>query len=193
MREQLRLKLVVPLVVIALGGLAVAKFVVLDDDSVEAEAAIPAATVVDTAGADSEPPATTTTEEPAAEEPAAEEPAAEEPAAEEPPAEDAGVRKLDKALEKNKVVVVVVYSPDGAVDAQQVGEARSGAADVNVGFLSLNAAKEKEIGDFAQTYEIRTTPVVLVFRRGPELVGRFETFADSVTVAQAAQDARQAR
>lgn len=183
MREQLRLKLVVPLVVIALGGLAVAKFVVLDDDSVEAEAAIPAATVVDTAGADSEPPATTTTEEPAAE----------EPAAEEPPAEDAGVRKLDKALEKNKVVVVVVYSPDGAVDAQQVGEARSGAADVNVGFLSLNAAKEKEIGDFAQTYEIRTTPVVLVFRRGPELVGRFETFADSVTVAQAAQDARQAR
>ncbi len=188
MREQLRLKLVVPLVVIALGGLAVAKFVVLDDDSVEAEAAIPAATVVDTAGADSEPPATTTTEEPAAEEPAAE-----EPAAEEPPAEDAGVRKLDKALEKNKVVVVVVYSPDGAVDAQQVGEARSGAADVNVGFLSLNAAKEKEIGDFAQTYEIRTTPVVLVFRRGPELVGRFETFADSVTVAQAAQDARQAR
>ena len=123
---------------------------------------------------------------------AAEEPAAEEPA-EEPPAEDAGVRKLDKALEKNKVVVVVVYSPDGAVDAQQVGEARSGAADVNVGFLSLNAAKEKEIGDFAQTYEIRTTPVVLVFRRGPELVGRFETFADSVTVAQAAQDARQAR
>ena len=183
MREQLRLKLVVPLVVIALGGLAVAKFVVLDDDSVEAEAAIPAATVVDPAGADSEPPATTTTEEPAAE----------EPAAEEPPAEDAGVRKLDKALEKNKVVVVVVYSPDGAVDAQQVGEARSGAADVNVGFLSLNAAKEKEIGDFAQTYEIRTTPVVLVFRRGPELVGRFETFADSVTVAQAAQDARQAR
>ena len=183
MREQLRLKLVVPLVVIALGGLAVAKFVVLDDDSVEAEAAIPAATVVDTAGADSEPPAaTTSTDGPA-----------EEPAAEEPPAEDAGVRKLDKALKKNKVVVVVVYSPDGAVDAQQVGEARSGAADVNVGFLSLNAAKEKEIGDFAQTYEIRTTPVVLVFRRGPELVGRFETFADSVTVAQAAQDARQAR
>jgi hypothetical protein len=182
-REQLRLKLVVPLVVIALGGLAVAKFVVLDDGSAEAEAAIPAATVVDTAGADSEPPAAASTTE---------EPGAEEPAAEEPPAEDAGVRKLDKALKKNKVVVVVVYSPDGAVDAQQVGEARAGAADVNVGFLSLNAAKEKEIGDFAQTYEIRTTPVVLVFRRGPELVGRFETFADSVTVAQAAQDARQA-
>ena len=179
MREQLRLKLVVPLVVIALGGLAVAKFVVLDDDSVEAEAAIPAAPVVDPVGAESEPPAAATTTE--------------EPAADEPPAEDAGVRKLEKALKKNKVVVVVVYSPDGAVDAQQVGEARSGAADVNAGFLALNAAKEKEIGDFAQTYEIRTTPLVLVFRRGPEPVGRFETFADSVTVAQAAQDARQAR
>jgi hypothetical protein len=179
MREQLRLKLVLPLVVVALCGLAVAKFVVLKDDASEAEAATPAAPAVVPADAEAQPPASTTTSE--------------EPAAEKPPAEDAGVRKLAKALKKNKVVVVVVYSPQGAVDKQQVGDARMGAADVKAGFLALNAAKEKEIGDFAQLYEVRTTPLVLVFRRGPELVGRFETFADMVTVAQAAHDARVTR
>jgi hypothetical protein len=179
-REQLRLKLIVPLVVIALGGLAVAKFVLLKDDSSEAEAATPPAAIVDPAAEPGEPPAATTTEEEPAE-------------AEQPPAKNVGLLKLEKALKKKKIVVVVVYSPKGAVDAKQVSEARTGAAEVKVGFLALNAAKEKEIGEFAQAYDVRETPLVLVFRRGPKLVARFETFADDVTVSQAAHDARHAR
>jgi hypothetical protein len=181
-RDQLRLKLVVPLVVVAVAGLAVAKFVVLKEDSSEAEAATPSAPVVEPAApaapASTSPTETTSTGE---------------EAVEEPPAENGGILKLEKALKKHKVVVVVAYSPDGAVDATQISEARSGADDVNAGFVALNAGKEREIGDFAQLYEIRTTPIVLVFRRGPELVGRFETFADDVTVAQAVHNARQGR
>jgi hypothetical protein len=181
-RDQLRLKLVVPLLVVAVAGLAVAKFVVLKDDSSEAEAATPSAPAVDPAVP--EPPAATG---------ATETTTTGEEAADEPPAKNGGVIKLEKALKKNKVVVVVVYSPKGAVDEHQISEARSGAADVNAGFVALNAAKEKEVGEFAQLYEVRTTPIVLVFRRGPELVGRFETFADDLTVAQAAHNARQGR
>jgi len=181
-REQLRLKLVVPLVVVALAGLAVAKFVVLEEDSSEAEAATPSAPAIDPAVP--EPPASTGATEGAT---------GGEEAPDEPPAENVGILKLEKALEKKKVVVVVVYTPKGAVDQRQISEARSGAADSKAGFLSLNAAKEKVIGEFAQAYDVRKTPLVLVFRRGPELVGRFATFVDSVSVAQAAQDALHVR
>lgn len=182
MRQQLRLKLIVPLVVVAVAGLAVAKFVVLKEDSSEAEAATPPAPAVEPA-----PP------EPSVTTGATQGSTTGEEGAEEPPAENVGVLKLEKALKKHKVVVVVVYSPKGAVDERQISEARSGAADSKVGFLSLNAAKEKEIGEFAQAYDVRKTPLVLVFRRGPELVGRFETFVDSVSVAQAAQNALHTR
>jgi hypothetical protein len=174
-RNQLRLKFIVPLILVAVAGLAVAKFVVLSDDSGEAEAAGPATTaaqVEPVAPAEETEPATTGEE-------------AEEPQA-------TGLTKLDAALEKKKVVVVVVYSPDGAVDTLQVSEARQGAADVKVGFLALNGMKEKEIADFATAYDVRTTPVVFVFRRGPEVTHRFDTVADRKTVAQAAQNARQA-
>jgi hypothetical protein len=173
-RNQLRLKFILPLILVAVGGLAVAKFVVLSDDSGEAEAAAPATTV-----AQSEPPPAVETE-----------PATTEAEDAEPQA--VGLAKLDAALKKKGVVVVVVYSPDGAVDTLQVSEARQGAADVKAGFLALNGQKEKEIADFATTYDVRTTPVVLVFRRGPELWQRFDTVTDRKTVAQAAQNARQA-
>jgi hypothetical protein len=173
-RNQLRLKFIVPLILVAVGGLAVAKFVVLNDDSGDAEAAAPATTAAQTDPAtpaeETEPATTEEQEEPQA----------------------TGLTKLDAALEKKKVVVVVVYSPDGAVDTLQVSEARQGAADVKVGFLALNGMKEKEIADFAKAYDVRTTPVVFVFRRGPEVTHRFDTVADRKTVAQAAQNARQA-
>jgi hypothetical protein len=175
-RNQLRLRFIVPLVVVAAGGLAVAKFVVLKDDSSEAEAAGPAVT---TEQAETTAPATETAPTPAT------------TAEEQTEPTKTGLAKLETALEKNKIVVVVVYAPDGAVDTLQVSEARSGASDVNAGFLALNGVKEKEIADFATAFGVRTTPIVLVFRRGPELAARFETFADHQTVAQAALNVRQ--
>ena len=180
MREQLRLKFVLPLVAVAIGGLGVAKFVVLKDDSGSAEAATPVADVQPTVAPapSSNAESTQTTGEAETEEAT--------------PKKDVGLEKLAAALAKKKIVIVVVYSPDGAVDTLQVADARSGAEDVGAGFLALNAAKEKEIADFASLYEVRDTPAVLVFRRGPELAVRFVTFADATTVAQAAQNARHA-
>lgn len=153
-------------------------------DSGDAEAAAaPASSVVDTPGT---VPATTgsaTDTEPAPAETETAEPA--EPTS-------TGITKLDAALAKRKIVVVVVYSPDGNVDTLQVSDARAGAADVNVGFLALNGLKEKDIAAFATAYDVRVTPTVLVFRRGPAVVARFDSFVDRKTVAQAAQNARQA-
>jgi hypothetical protein len=179
-KEQLRLKFILPLVAVAVAGLGVAKFVLLKDDSSDAEAATPVAETLPVAPPAVAPPAETA------------EPAETETTEAEAPKTDVGLEKLDAALAKKKIVVVVVYSPDGAVDTLQVAEARAGATDVGAGFVALNAAKEKEIADFAGTYDVRDTPVVLVFRRGPKLTGRFDIYAHATTVAQAAQNARHA-
>jgi hypothetical protein len=181
MRDQLRLKLIIPLVIVATGGLAVAKFVLLADDSGEAAAAPDTVAATITSPVESDPAPATTEEE------------TETTTGAEEPQEAAvtGLTKLEDALAKKKVVVVVVYLKDGNVDTLQVSEARAGADDVRAGFLSLNGRNDSDIGELAETYDIRTTPIVLVFRRGPELVARFSEYADRETVAQAAHTARQ--
>jgi hypothetical protein len=116
---------------------------------------------------------------------------AEQPSSE-PVEESGGMTQLEAELETHKVVVLVVYSPEGAVDSLVTSEARLGASDVNAGFVAVNAQKEKLIGDLALEYDLRETPAVLIFRRGPELKTKLVGYADRQTVAQAAQDARRA-
>jgi hypothetical protein len=101
-----------------------------------------------------------------------------------------GAEQLATALKKSKVVVLVVYTPGGALDTIQIAEARQGADDAGAGFLTINGSKERQVAELASTYDLRSTPTVLVFTRGPELATRFDDFADHVTVAEAAQDAR---
>jgi hypothetical protein len=104
--------------------------------------------------------------------------------------ESAGMDALEAELEEHKVVVLVVSSPQAAVDSIVTLEARLGADAAGAGFLAVNSLKENEIGSIATEYDVRDTPAVLVFRRGPELVKKFLGYADRVTVAQAAQSAK---
>jgi hypothetical protein len=130
--------------------------------------------------------------QPATPEPA--EPAvAEEAAAPAPKPKKTGMERLAAQLEKHGVVVVVVYSPDSAVDTLVIAAARSGAKAADAGFLALNGAKENEIGELAASLNLRLTPTTLVFADAPQssqLVKKFVGYVDGETVAQAAQDAR---
>lgn len=176
MTSQLRLRYLLPLVVVALGGLAVFKLGLLGGGS-QAEASnspLPPA-AAGTAGATTQRTAGTGR------------PARQQPRTAKGPT---GVQSLAGALKRSPVVVVVVYSPVGAVDNLEIAEARLGAGDAGAAFLTLDASKERSIGEFAETYDVRLTPTVLIFRRGPKLVKTFIEFADRDTVAQAVEDAR---
>jgi hypothetical protein len=192
MKSELRLRYLLPLVVVAAVGLAVFKLGLFGGNS-QAEASN---TLIPPAAAGT----SSTTETGATNAGATEtdgtgtQPAAGETSEQTPHAATAkgptGLESLATALKKNAVVVVVVYSPVGAVDNLEISEARLGADDAGAGFLALDASKEHAIADFAETYDVRLTPTVLVFRRGPELVKKFIEFADRDTVAQAAHDAK---
>jgi thioredoxin-related protein len=79
--------------------------------------------------------------------------------------------------------------PDSAVDVEVTREARLAASDAKAGFVSVNASREKMIRELATEYDIRHTPTVLVFTRGPQLDNRLIGYVDQTTVAQAAVQA----
>jgi hypothetical protein len=187
MRERLRLRFVVPLVVVAAAGLAVFNFGILERVGLAPEDGEPVAASAGGAAqgtADAEPaPAETPVEPSTSVEP-------EDSDSEMLATETGGLEALDEALAERKVVVLVVYTPGAPLDELITREARLGADDVNAGFVAVNGAKEKMIGELALTYDLRDTPAVLVFRRGPELRTVLVGYADRQTVAQAALDAR---
>ena len=179
LKSHFRLRFVVPLVAIAVAGLAVFQLGLIDrfTGTDETASALPTSTE---AAPPSEPtstsPAETTSPEPAEEEASKPKPT--------------GMEQLNAELSKHKVVVVVAYSPDGAVDSLAISEARLGADDAKAGFLALNGAKERQIGELAEEYDVRDTPTVLIFERGPSLANKVVGWADRPTVAQLVEDAR---
>jgi hypothetical protein len=184
-RSQIRLRVLLPLLIVAVAGLAFVKFgfgaLGLGPDTPEPVAASANAPSSSAKPKPADPAGTGATEtQPAT--------ATEAPAA--PVDTSGGTEALTAALSESKVVVLVLYSPDGNVDTLVTGEARLAAQDVGAGFVAVNAAKEKMVGDLALTYDLRETPAVLIFTRGPELKTKLVGWADRETVAQAAQDAR---
>ena len=184
MKSKLRLRFVLPLAVIAVLGLAVSQFGLLDrltgsdgDASATPSETQQATDTVPTEPTGQDEPAPTTTGDTAQ--------GAEEPADSKP----TGMEQLEKQLRKHDVVVVVVYTPDSAVDTRQIGEARAGADDAKAGFLALNGTNDNQIAELAEKYDIRTTPAVLVFTKGMVLLTNITGFADGEIVAQAAQNA----
>jgi hypothetical protein len=181
LKDQLRLRLVLPLAAVAVTGVAATQIGVLDKlAGSDHDAAAASAAQTQPVAPESEP----------AEAKPAESPAAEPAVAPAAKPRKSGPERLGAQLEKHGVVVVVVYSPDSAVDALAIAEARSGAKAAGAGFLALSAAKEKEIGELAQSHNLRLTPTTLVFADDSQLVKKFAGFVDRQTVAQAAQDAR---
>ena len=93
-----------------------------------------------------------------------------------------------KALRRENVVVAAVWAPR-AVTRRALGQARTGATQSGAGFVALNVLDEDRAGELQTLVGPISDPAVLVFRRPGTIVNRFDGFADSVTVAQAARDA----
>jgi hypothetical protein len=102
---------------------------------------------------------------------------------------DSPEKALETALDRYRVAVLVFYTPKAQVDTTLVREARAAAINTRAGFVTVNAAQNKQVAALAQTYGIRETPAVLVFVRGPRLVSQFG-LVDRTTVAQAVVNAR---
>lgn len=96
---------------------------------------------------------------------------------------------LAAALERNRIVVAVLYSPASSVDTLTIREARAGAALSGAGFVALNVYDTHEIAPVTAQYPVRESPSVLIFVRHHGAVSQFAGYLDRDTVAQAADNA----
>lgn len=181
MRQQLRLRVLVPVAVLgllgagfgafAMGGPAMPESIpVSSSGAVDTGATDTGAT--DTGAADTAP----TTTEPA-------------------PAPTPGPKPekktpLEHELDAHRVVVVVFHTRGADLDAAAVREARAGAAAADSGFLAVDVEKEGDVADLAAEYEVLGAPTVLVLVRSGEVRSRFDGYVDRETVAQAVTNAR---
>jgi hypothetical protein len=99
-------------------------------------------------------------------------------------------RGLSGALEENRVVVVLFFSPGSDYDALQAREARAGAAGGGAGFLAVDVSKDREVAALAAAFEIRDAPAILIVKKGFRVAVRINGFADRETIAQAAANTR---
>jgi hypothetical protein len=95
---------------------------------------------------------------------------------------------LARALRREKVVVAAVFAA-GAGDLSAVAEARTGAHEVGAGFVTLNVLEERKARALEKLAGPLSAPSVLVFKRPGKIALRFDGFADSAVVAQAAHNA----
>ncbi len=96
---------------------------------------------------------------------------------------------VDRALRYNRVVVIALYLPGAAVDAQVRAEARAGAARARVGFVALSAASERLVRPLIAKTGVLPQPAVVIVRR-PGVVKATLGVTDAGTVAQAALQAK---
>jgi hypothetical protein len=95
---------------------------------------------------------------------------------------------LEQALRRDRAVVVVFYTPGSAVDSAAIREARAGALALDASFLSVNVKRNREVEKLAAEYGVMHAPAVLVLVRGPKVASQFG-YADRETVAQAVANA----
>jgi hypothetical protein len=96
---------------------------------------------------------------------------------------------LARELRFEKVVVVSVYAGKSAVDRTAVAAARSGAREVDAGFVALNVYDERKARSLGSFIGSANAPSVLVVRRPGRVVTQIDGFVDSAIVAQAAHNA----
>jgi hypothetical protein len=96
---------------------------------------------------------------------------------------------LERELERHRVVVAVLYTPDSTLDTLLVREARAGAKEARVGFVAVTPTHTRSGALLAKRYGVRAAPAVLVFVRWRGAVATFTDFVDRDTIAQAAETA----
>jgi hypothetical protein len=194
MRQQLRLRVLLPVAVLGLLGAGFGAFAMggpAAPESIPVPRPTSSAAVdtgatdtgaTDTGAADAAP-ATTTAPAPGPPPPTTE-------AA--PPTEPAGEQSaLARKLKESSVVVVVFHTPGADLDATAVREARAGANQAGAGYLAVDVTKEGAVAALAAEYDVLGAPTVLVVVRGGEVKSRFDGIVDRTIVAQAATNARQ--
>jgi hypothetical protein len=97
---------------------------------------------------------------------------------------------LERELERHRVVVAVLYTPDSTLDRLLVREARAGAEEARVGFVAVTPTHTRSGALLAKRYGVRAAPAVLVFVRWRGAVATFTDYVDRDTIAQAAETAR---
>lgn len=99
-------------------------------------------------------------------------------------------RGLSGALDENKVVVVLFYTPGSNYDTIQAREARAGAGAGGAGFLAVDVSRDRQVASLAAAFEIRDAPALLVVKQGFRVAVHISGYADRETIAQAAANAR---
>jgi hypothetical protein len=187
MRQQLRLRVLIPVAVLGLLGAGFGAFAMGGPEvpeSIPIERPTSSAAVdtgatdtgaTDTAPTDTAPttPPTTTEAEPP--------PPSPKPKPEKTP--------LEQELAENRIVVIVFHKPGSDLDAAAVREARAGASEAGAGYLAVDVTKEGAVADLAAEYGVLEAPTVLVVIRSGEARSRFGGIVDRETVAQAVTNA----
>ena len=189
MRQQLRLRVLVPVAVLGLLGAGFGAFAMGGPAAPESIPVSSSAGVdtgasdtgaADTGATDTAP---TTTESGSAAAPAPTPSPAPTPKPEKK-------TPLAHELDAHRTVVVVFHTRDADLDAAVVREARAGAAAADGGFLAVDVEREGDVADLAAEYEVLGAPTVLVLVRSGEVRSRFDGYVDRETVAQAVTNAR---
>ena len=183
MRQQLRLRVLIPVAVLGLLGAGFGAFAMGGPEvpeSIPIERPTSSAAVdtgaTDTGATDTAPtPPSTTTE--AAPPP----PPAPKPKPDKTP--------LEQELAENRIVVIVFHKPGSDLDAAAVREARAGASEAGAGYVAVDVTKEGAVADLAAEYGVLEAPTVLVVIRSGEARSRFDGIVDRETVAQAVTNA----
>ena len=96
---------------------------------------------------------------------------------------------VHRALRRNRVVVVAVYMPGAAVDAQVRTAARQGARQAGAGFVAISALSERLVRPLVAKTGVLPAPAVVVVER-PGIVNATLGVIDSQTVIQAVVQAK---
>jgi thiol:disulfide interchange protein len=95
-----------------------------------------------------------------------------------------------RALQKHSVVVVSLTAPRGQDDQFTRTEAQAGAAEMKVGYVSIDVFHQRTGTAILRKLGVVDTPEVLVIRRPGTITSQFKGFVDRDVVAQAVADAR---
>jgi hypothetical protein len=96
---------------------------------------------------------------------------------------------VHRALRRNRVVVVLVYTPGATVDSVVRAEARAGARASGAGLVQMSALSERLVEPFVAKTGVLPSPAVVVLER-PGVVTAKLSVTDRETVAQAVAQAR---
>jgi hypothetical protein len=97
--------------------------------------------------------------------------------------------RIAEALNHGQVVVVGLYAPGVELDEEALREAQSGAHRAGAVFVPV-AVTTKNVDQLARRFGALRDPAALVLKPPADLSVLLQGFADSDTVAQAAEDAR---